>query len=375
MLQSMVQDSPFAESYRRMYDVAKQATAAGVSTTSLGFVANPEGDLRRYNHPIASEVAAVFCAEEGAPPSNRDIVIWPKEHAAYRVDERNDLIDPLTYVLLFPEGTPGWTDTLRHHSDRRTEKYTRVTPSQFYAYRLMVFHDMGLLNYLPHGAGLLFQQYLVDVYCRAETVRLTYLRTHQAELRSECYQDLAKEVAKPDFKAGETSIGRRIVLPSSYPGSPRHMHQNYLDAMAMVRVKGKPDYFITMTANPSWPEIVQSLLPGQSPHDRPDIVARVFQLKLKALLEDLTKNGVMGRPVGWTWVVEFQKRGLPHAHILVIVGPEDKPRTPHDVDARVCAEIPDPQSRHGGVVRDRHQEYVAWTLWLSKPHCFMHGGW
>ena len=122
------------------------------------------------------------------------------------------------------------------------------------------------------------------------------------------------------------------------------MHQNYLDAMAMVRVKGKPDYFITMTANPSWPEILRSLLPGQSPHDRPDIVARVFQLKLKALLEDLMKHGIMGRAVAWTWVVEFQKRGLPHAHILVIVTREDKPRTPDDVDKRVCAEIPDPHN-------------------------------
>ena len=41
-------------------------------------------------------------------------------------------------------------------------------------------------------------------------------------------------------------------------------------------------------------------------------------------------------------VIELQKRGLPHAHILIILAPEDKPETVDDVDATVCAEISDP---------------------------------
>ena len=39
-------------------------------------------------------------------------------------------------------------------------------------------------------------------------------------------------------------------------------------------------------------------------------------------------------------VIEFQKRGLPHAHILIILVPEDKP-TLNDYDKIVCAKIPD----------------------------------
>ena len=65
-------------------------------------------------------------------------------------------------------------------------------------------------------------------------------------------------------------------LPATFGGSDRALHQCYLDAMAMVRVKGKPDYFITMTANPNWPEVTEKLLPGQAPSDRPDLAARVF---------------------------------------------------------------------------------------------------
>lgn len=47
-------------------------------------------------------------------------------------------------------------------------------------------------------------------------------------------------------------IGRIMILPSTFIGSPRNMMQNYQDAMAIVRTYGKPDVFITMTCNPNW---------------------------------------------------------------------------------------------------------------------------
>ena len=45
------------------------------------------------------------------------------------------------------------------------------------------------------------------------------------------------------------------------------------------------------------------------------------------------------------YTIEFQKRGLPHAHILAILEPEDKPRSVDDIDSIVCAEIPDPNEQ------------------------------
>ena len=51
---------------------------------------------------------------------------------------------------------------------------------------------------------------------------------------------------------------------------------------------------------------------------------------------------MLGKVVGYTWVIEFQKRGFPHAHILLIVQHIDKPRSPEDVDMRISAELPDP---------------------------------
>ena len=97
-----------------------------------------------------------------------------------------------------------------------------------------------------------------------------------------------------------------------------------------------------MTANPNWKEITANLRPGETAADRPDLTARVFNAKLRHLLKLLTKDNFLGRAVGWTFVVEFQKRGLPHAHILLIVRTCDKPVTPEQIDALVSAEIPDP---------------------------------
>jgi hypothetical protein len=45
------------------------------------------------------------------------------------------------------------------------------------------------------------------------------------------------------------------------------MAQRYQDSMAIVREEGKPDLFITFTANPKWTEVMRMLEPGQQPHD------------------------------------------------------------------------------------------------------------
>ena len=101
------------------------------------------------------------------------------------------------------------------------------------------------------------------------------------------------------------------------------------------------DYFVTIAANPAWPEIAQNLGPREHAVNKPELVARVFALKLKALMKDLVEESVLGVVVAHCWTIEFQKRGLPHAHILLVVRSEDKPRTPDGASRVVSAELPD----------------------------------
>ncbi|CAI4226873.1 unnamed protein product [Auanema sp. JU1783] len=116
---------------------------------------------------------------------------------------------------------------------------------------------------------------------------------------------------------------------------------SYQDAMAVVSKFGKPDLFITFTANPNWKEVKENLLPGQQTADRPDLISRVFHHKMNALLTDIEKNNLFGSVAAYVAVVEWQKRGLPHCHILVSLHSKDKIRTAHQAEKFIKAEIPD----------------------------------
>ncbi|KAH9554075.1 hypothetical protein CY35_08G045700 [Sphagnum magellanicum] len=129
--------------------------------------------------------------------------------------------------------------------------------------------------------------------------------------------------------------------------------------MAIVRQYGKPDLFITMTCNPKWEEIVSALKPGEIANDRPDLVTHVFVGKLQHLLNELLKKGVFGEVVANIHVIEWQKRGLPHAHILLILHSDDKPRGPDEYDCMVSAELPD---------KNAHR-----TLFEVVTRCMVHG--
>ncbi|GFS22311.1 helitron helicase-like protein [Elysia marginata] len=56
---------------------------------------------------------------------------------------------------------------------------------------------------------------------------------------------------------------------------------------------------------------------------------------------DILKSEILGSVKAHTATVELQKRGLPHAHILLIMDTDSKPRTTETIDTIVNAEIPD----------------------------------
>ncbi len=77
-----------------------------------------------------------------------------------------------------------------------------------------------------------------------------------------------------------TNFGHRIVLSSSFASSLCQMYQLYQNAMSIVSYFRKLDLFVTFTCNSKWIKITRELLPHQSAIDRPDLVARIFHMKL-----------------------------------------------------------------------------------------------
>jgi hypothetical protein len=122
------------------------------------------------------------------------------------------------------------------------------------------------------------------------------------------------------------------------------MHEYAQDAMTYVRNYGRPDLFITFTCNSGWPDIKEELLPGQSPTDRHDLTARVFKQKLIKLMDVISKCHIYGESRCWMYSMEWQKRGLPHAHILIWLQEKIRPSL---IDSIISAELPNPEEDRG----------------------------
>jgi hypothetical protein len=107
----------------------------------------------------------------------------------------------------------------------------------------------------------------VDSYSRVELLNLRFIETNQKKLRADLYKGVADAVTEADMAGDDAqgrAVGRRVILPSSFHGSPRHQHKLYMDSMSVAAKFGKADFFLTMTCNPNWLEIKRELLPGQS---------------------------------------------------------------------------------------------------------------
>jgi hypothetical protein len=70
----------------------------------------------------------------------------------------------------------------------------------------------------------------------------------------------------------------------------------------------------------------------------------VFKIKLKEFINDIHKKHILGRTIAGIYVVEFQKCGLPHAHIFIFFTEDYKPHTIENVDRMISAELPNSET-------------------------------
>ncbi|GBN23764.1 hypothetical protein AVEN_133868-1 [Araneus ventricosus] len=103
------------------------------STTSVKmvFLEDKNLDMRRYNDPaLCTEVAAIFVGDNGEPPANQDICVYPVGDTCQSISLLNQCCDPMTCSLLFPRGEFSWNTRMEHVEERRTAKRTFATKLQ-----------------------------------------------------------------------------------------------------------------------------------------------------------------------------------------------------------------------------------------------------
>ena len=329
--------NPFVADFKQILEIDDEELAGGKIVICAKAPNNEHA--RRYNLQTNLKEVSVLTTE-----GRHDLVIMKRGGGLQFVSDLNPKGMALHFTLLFPYGTYGWDSEAKHTDGKR-----RITPREFFAYHLQLRTNDNE-NFL-HRACRLFQEWIVMGWITVQNQRLNYQSQNQKALRADTYKNIREATEERIREAGPRAdslypddhqtprVGRKI-LASSFPGGPRWYNAKFQDGMAIVREYNKPDFFITMTTNPKWPEIERELLPGQTAEDRPDLVARVFKLKSDQFLKDLTVGELLGKVVAHMDVIEFQKRGLPHRHILLILADHDRLITKDFVDNAIVAELP-----------------------------------
>jgi hypothetical protein len=88
-------------------------------------------------------------------------------------------------------------------------------------------------NIMFYG-GRLFQQWLVDMYVKVESMRLDWysLPKHQKIIWAEQYCGIVNTLKASEARASE--VGRLVILPRNFNGGERDVQAWFLDAMTLV---------------------------------------------------------------------------------------------------------------------------------------------
>jgi hypothetical protein len=313
--------------------------------------AAPAGAAPRTYNAATNDSEILMCMPEdlGTKPWGTFVLKY-RNGGLQVLDPSNRCADPTHFPLLFPNGETGWSRGVRVPSNRKDADGVpierSVTPKEWYNYysyerrRHPQSPDNVTWDSSLQRAGRLYQEYICWGWIKAEDRNLSYIASEhgQRAIRAEKYNNLADHMCGTDHLV---NVGR-IVLPCTVRGSPRKMKKNFEDAMATVRVFGTPSLFITFTASGGAPEVAACLhtQASQTPVDRWDLVSTCFHEHVTCMIKELMKDGVLGDAVARFHVLEFQKRGLPHVHLLIWLVPTDRPTDAESIDSIISAQLP-----------------------------------
>ncbi|KAE8229400.1 hypothetical protein CF326_g5630 [Tilletia indica] len=293
----------------------------------------------QYEGPT-NEIAAILHYGAVARRNPRSIYVHVREEQGpVRLTSSNSLYDALAYPLLFPHGnafelSPGWTL-------RKIARFLLLTERRFQQFW--------------RAANL----YILDVVCRIEEDRLRFI-TNSINVANAYQHGLPPphEIAQLDGPNDDPDQHHHVALPSSFVGSRAYRAEQVADALALSRAFGRPHGMVTVTTNPDWPELRTALRQNQTATSVPQVTNRVFAARLHKFLRKFKEN--FGKMAYFIHVIEFQKRGLPHAHIVF----NSKDELPiASIDAVVSAEVPPP-------TQPRLRELILRYMVHPRTHIF-----
>lgn len=347
-----------------IHNILKQAIRPAVQRLSSDVTATLRGD------PSYNEVGQVTSLR---PDGNKILTVDYMDTTLPDVVHMDScLVEPLCYPLLFLHGHKGWGQ-----QDAITTFFKYLASRMLMPDIVDVDHNLMYMpareggtheepRYLPcsrfQAMSRVGQVYFVDQMSRAIDFQLDWIEKHQDSLFGTSRRPvpaLMSEHGDPDgdeeepdeLDAEEQEAGgdaRQPILPQAFNGSKKNLKRKALNALAILSEFGKATFFLTMTCNTQWPEITSQLLQGQTAFDRPDITSMVFKHRLQKFLAKLQKGDFYPSAFSTDYImraIEFQHRGLPHAHIVFRLkeAPDDESHMDDIiafVDMMITAEFP-----------------------------------
>nr|GEY71917.1 DNA helicase [Tanacetum cinerariifolium] len=156
-------------------------------------------------------------------------------------------------AVVFDSGVSGSTDfdvIIQEKAADGSTQEQKLTMLAYYSYQL---HPRVKDYNLIFRTGRHFQQYVVGVFYAIEQSRLDYIRKKQKDIQGDHLSGLYDAISRGERDGYK--VRGRIILLMSFTGGPRYMYAYYLDALAICRKLGNPQFFITFTCNVNWPEI------------------------------------------------------------------------------------------------------------------------
>ena len=287
-----------------------------VTTTDRNLLADINASMTYF------EVAQIT---DDSPTGNRCIRIKLRGSASTStIQMTSGFLEPVSYPLFFPYGEKGWSADIKDSLTFMSYLASRILMPEYNAdgtpFTCPSLKDPNIRIHCNRfqAAARLKQVYLVDMVSRAIDYRLKWNTNNQDVI----FGGENHKWINRDLHIQETAVeddSRKTFLPSSFHGGKRHLKKLASNALAVVSEMGNPTVFVTLTCNPNWPEIAEKLLQGQTAFDREDIVCQVFKQKLDKILKNIRSGKYFGpHTVAYIIrVIEYQHRGMPHAHIVL----------------------------------------------------------
>ncbi|AQL05089.1 putative replication protein [Zea mays] len=244
------------KAFRCARERIEQTHNSDITLRLLGY--NTRHDVQ-YNLPSSGEIAAIIVGYYSSAQYTYDVLVHAKNHGLKRVSHVHPCYMALQYPLLFPYGEHGFHLGIRYADDDVNERTKRryTTMLEFVRYH-------------------------------------THYRLCDANSYT-CYVQGVSDAIDKGLVSAD-SVGSRMIVPSSFTGGRRYHVMNYQDAMAICRVFGPPDLFVTFTCNTKWKEITDGIRfeTGQQPCDRSDVIVRVFHMKVDEFVADIREGKTFG---------------------------------------------------------------------------------